>query len=408
MSAGDPFWGIGRVNTVREEIMMDWYIARFNSGFFRNGATINLMFTPDHDLTEDQHQQILDAMNADVDNQENAFRIFINRYGGKFEHPDQKHKDIAFKTLMSAIRERIFGVYGLPPFRGGVMEYANYANAAAQDKDFWLNTVKPILKVIEDAINKQLLWPFFGPDICLKFDLSSIPALKGDVNEQVERLIKLKKEGIVNAAYVREQLNISEDAAPEEINTPPVNKEAQPTEEEEKNVENTLYAIMRQYRDLTIVKVQTLTAHGRCMSVLCDPEHQAYKIFDVPGINRSLRQNVIPVLQQIIVERGVAKFNAVGRIFDGKHAVFQGIIQSTQITLESIIDQMLVQMQLLLENADKYHWQLPRLIREIRSLFAAIHTQENTHLLLPSFIMATMDGVTNCLTNNIETMMHNR
>lgn len=79
MDVSDPFWGVGRVNTVREEIMMDYFVNRFNSNFFRYGATLNLMFTPDHDLSEDQHMQILDAMSSDIGGAEKAFKIFINR-----------------------------------------------------------------------------------------------------------------------------------------------------------------------------------------------------------------------------------------------------------------------------------------------------------------------------------------
>lgn len=390
MDVDNPFWGVGRVQTVREEIMMDYFINRFNSNFFKYGATLNLMFTPDHNLTEDQHTQILDAMSAEIGGAEKAFRIFINRYAGKFEYPNQKHKDIAFASLLISNREKIFGVFGLPPFRGGVMEYANYANALAQDKDFWNNTVKPILNVIEESFNKQLIWPLYGEDISLKFDLNSVPAIKGDQTEIEDRLIKLKETGIVSAAYVREQLSINEDAAPDEsdISNPSTDEKIPTTEpqpEEREEVENRLYRTLRDQRNVVLTELAQITSDGTVMSVLCDPDGQSQRMYSILQAFKSIRNNLQPVLRSQIMNRGTRLFEGVG-VFSMENPSIDALTRRSNFIFERIAEQNLSILRAILTDADQYHWTYIQLQRHIRGIFSYERTRDITQSLLHEFL----------------------
>lgn len=388
MDVDNPFWGTGRINTIREEIMMDYFINRFNSNFFRYGATLNLMFTPDHDLTEDQHMQILDAMSAEIGGAEKAFKIFINRYAGKFEFPSQKHKDIAFLKLLKHNRERVFGVFGLPPFRGGIMEYANYANALAQDKDFWINTIAPILKVIEDAFNKQMLWPIFGDDIRLRFDLNSVPAIKGSQTEIEERLTKLKDKGIVSAAYVREQLGIDESAAPDE-STPTSEQEEieeeKPQRGEQKEVENALFQLFKLQRQCVLSNLSKLTCDGAIMSVLCDPISQTTKIYDTLAANKSTQNNLQPVLRKILIERGIKVFEGAG-VFDMEHELIGDLMRRMIFRAEDIIDQNVILLRAVLSDADRYKWTYRQLEKSVKRVFSLERSRDISHSVLTGFI----------------------
>lgn len=398
MDVDDPFWGIGRVNTIREEIMMDYFVNRFNSNFFRYGATLNLMFTPDHDLTKDQHDQILDAMSSDISGAEQAFKIFINRYAGKFEYPDQKHKDIAFLDLLKHNREKIFGVFGLPPFRGGVMEYANYANALAQDKDFWLNTIAPILRVIEDAFNKQLLWPTFGPDVRMRFDLDSVPAIKGDQTDIEDRLLKLKKEGIVSAEYVRQQLGIDEDAAPVvpdalkptagvggDDEEPADGQDDKPPEDTKKEVANALFKLLKGQRTEILRKVTKVTCAGSMMSVLCDPDTQAPKFYDSVSAYKAMRNTLQPILRQYLLNRGTRVFEDVG-VFDMDHELIDGLLRRTAFRVEDIIDQNMAILRATLDDADRFRWTYRQLEKRVRQAFSYERAEDISRIVLNDFI----------------------
>lgn len=406
MDVTDPFWGTGRINTVREEIMMDYLIARFNSNFFENGATLNLMFTPDNNLTEDQHMQIVDALSNEIDGVKNAFKTFVNRYAGKYEYPDQKHKDIAFGELLKSNRERIFGVFGLPPFRGGVMEYANYANALAQDKDFWLNTVRPVVEVLLNSLNKQAIQPIYGDTIRLCVDWSKIPAIVGDTDQVIERLLKLKKEGIVSAEYVREQLDISEDAAPEPVvtppatnpdgtpydNTPPANDQqdpkkgatdpkTKPTKDEKAKVKNALSATMADHRQYAMTKLNDLTVGGLLMTVLCDPQGQGAKVFPPVKANRTLATAVLPVFEEIAADR-LSRYSN----YSPTDPEITALMRRVRIELERIVDVTTGLVQNALSTNDDYDQPYHRLLGRVRSIFGSDRTDDITAKLLNFFL----------------------
>lgn len=368
VDTSNPYWGVGRVSTIREEILLDYFITVFNKKFFEHGATLNLMFTPDFNLTEDQHQEILDALSAEVEGADNAFKLFINRYAGKFEYPEQKHKDIAFMQLLKHNREKMFGVFGLPPFRGGVMEYANYANALQQDIDFWQNTVKPILKVITDAFNRQILWPIYGDNICIEFDLSGIPAIQGDPTAKVDRLLKLKDKGIVSAEYVRTELNISEDAAPKKEEPTPDGTPTAPvppvTPASQEEVKQALYKQFKAQRTTVLNKLRSMTMQGDFMAVLCDAESQVYRILPPVETINAMLDAVIPVIHTCaVLPANSASENAL------KEEDMDDISRSLTIHLESVNDQTYNLLRSIIIESDKHEWNLDQLEKAVKRLF---------------------------------------
>jgi len=392
MNIKDPLWGVGRVSTVREEILMDWYVKTFNSKFFKHGASLNLMFTPDHNLTDDQHQELIDALSADLGGVQRAFTLFVNKYGGKLEFPDQKHKDIAFLSLLKNNREVIFGVFGLPPFRGGVMEYANYANALQQDVDFWLNTIRPILKVIEDAFNKQLLWPRYGENVRLRFSLTQIPALRGSESEQIDRLIKLKNAGIVSDEYVRKQLSIDESDAPAQEEERPVEEDDVPTKDEQGEVENVLQSIFQQQRVTALTTLARITAHGSLMTTLCDPDGQAFKLYNTVKAAKAIRTKLHPCLRTLAMRRGITSFKGQG-IFNLDDKKFTWRVESVNLQVEDIVDQTLLALRTILNDADVYGWTYPQLQRHINGLFSRQRGYETARSITTNCVKQTNEAI---------------
>jgi HK97 family phage portal protein len=364
MDTSDPFWGMGRLQSVRDEIMMDFYVNQFNSKFFENGALFSLMFTPDHDLTEDQHTEILDALNADLSGVDKAFGLFINRFAGKIEKSGQTHNRIAFMDLLKHNREKIFGVFGLPPFRGGVMEFANYANALAQDLDFWNNTIRPILTVLEDGFNKQLIWPIFGTEVKVVFDIESVPAIQGDESEKIKNLLALKGANVVSAEYVREQLDISEDAAPDEpepVAKPEDGDEEQPTEpapEEEREVQNAVFRLIKQHRLQIIERLRELTVQGVLMGVLCDPDSQSKRLYKLSKAASDFRRVLLPIFSTIVHNRSKGKLK-----YDDCVALV-----SAKFDIDNVIESLTESLEVCLYNAehsDLELWQLEKAVNKV-------------------------------------------
>jgi hypothetical protein len=280
------------------------------------------------------------------------------------------------------------------------MEYANYANALAQDKDFWINTIKPILRVFEDAFNKQLIWPIFGSDVCIRFDLDSVPAIKGDQTAIEERLLKLKKEGIVSARYVREQLSIDETAAPEEkSNDAPVEGdiEEQPDKEEREAVENAVFHVLKSHRNTVLQNADKITCNGAIMSVLCDPTSQAPRMYNLVSANKSMRNGLKPVLREVLVSRGLRRFNdrKLG-VFTTEHADVEALLRRVDFQIETAVDQNIAILRSILADADKYDWTYAQLVRRMKRAFSYERSQQISDSLYRAFyadLTSTLNGM---------------
>ena len=92
----------------------------------------------------------------------------------------------------------------------------NYNNLEQAKEAFIYDELKPLAKVIVSALNRVLI----GQDILrggtLDFTFLSTPEVSKEIKDKVDTFMPLFQPGIVSAQYIRELLNIPEDAAPEE------------------------------------------------------------------------------------------------------------------------------------------------------------------------------------------------
>lgn len=387
MDVTDPLYGKPRHEAVRGEIELDNYVNRFNRAFFKNGAVFSQMFTPSKNLTAANHQQLLAAMKEDTTGEDNWYTFFINRFAGKIESPKQKHADIAFIELLTHNREKIYAAFGLPPFRGGVMQYANYANAAMQDKDFWQNTIKPIMTVLLDAYNKQLVWPYFGDDISIRANYNEIPALKGDKKDQAEVHEMYINSGALTIDEVREELG--RDPLPEEEKKKQIpmgkedeskeptepkeeeKKEAKPTQKEKKSLTFEVYRALRKQRRLVIERLDKHTANGEILSGLFPAEACAVAFFPTLEMNAVLFRQVLPICQGIVRLKGSEGFRAgdLGGEFDATADQIENLSRLIEIKLSQLDTDTQSLLIGVLAQADHDNWSYTLIRRHINNLF---------------------------------------
>lgn len=393
LTPGSPYYGRSRISSVREEIAMDHFANRFNSKFFEHGATLHTWFVPEHDLSDTQHEQLLTLLTSDMGGVENAFKLFVNQFAGKLMTADIKHKDIAFGELLRHNREKIFGAFGLPPFRGGVMEYANYANALAQDLDFWNNTIMPVLMVFEASFNKQLIWPVYGQEFQIKFDLSNVPALKGDALKKSIEHKNYVDAGIMTPDEIREKLHLpplpkedkpvaepSDDKEPEEL----------PTEDEVEESERAIHSVLRSQYTKVAVNLQRKTLGGALMSILIDPQSVARSCFSIQDMTQQMERQCMPLVKKLIVARVTAKLKAASAGNGGFDSMASGEIKNAlrmiPVTIRAHYRQTSLNIQSLLADADHYGWRLEKLLQEVRQLFTYAQAQSLASDLLGNAI----------------------
>lgn len=365
----EPFWGKPRFEAVRDEIYMDYLINLFNKNFFLNGATLNLMFVPNKPISPKQYESMVDRF-QDYTGAERAFKLFLSDLPGKLMSPDMKHTDIAFGELLKSNREKIFGAYGLPPFRGGVMEFANYANAMAQDKDFWLNTIKPLSSMMEDALNKQLVWPFFGNEVSMRFDFANIPALMGEPKERAEVHKIYVDSGVMTPEQVAEELGIEFEAVSKDKGEQEPNEDEAPvpTEDEEKEAENAILSLFSTQQRGIRSGLRTITNNGNLMSAL---------MFEDKAADRLLP--LVEELDRAEATVGPALMNAF-RIRKGESE--DGHDNAVRVSLDGINRDTHKMLMSVIRDGNRYSWSISQLVKQTGGLFSRKRAKTIAHRLV--------------------------
>lgn len=437
----DTVFGKPRHNAVRTEMRLDMLVNRFNERFFEAGGTLGMMFTPDQNLTEDQHGQLVEALTAETQGVEKAWALFVNRYAGKLESPDQKHSEIAFLELLTHNREKIYSAFGLPPFRGGVMEYSNYANALAQDADFWLNTIKPVTTEMQDAYNKQLIWPFFGEDVSLLISFDEIPALRGDPKSQAQVHKIYVETATMTTEEVREEIGRSpmtdeeeEDArglaqslrrgrsaepkdgddddddsgssgSDDDKNAKSKSSGNRSDQEEENSLSATLYRALRKQRAVAVKASREYTVDGRLMSRYWQPEREAGMLLDVLGQTHYLDKLVIPALKHNLRQRITHALRDVGsrEIFDVDARDGRRVVRLLVNELRKFNEDTKGRLQAVIGDCVRYDWTQAELHKSFAKEFSYMRAKEQA-----ASLMSLLQQQGNALVDQLRLQEQNR
>lgn len=164
----DMYRGISPVQALMVDLESSRYSALWNRNFFKNnavpGAVIEL---PDH-LTDTEFEEFQERWRETHQGVDNAHRVGIIEYGGKFVESKFAQRDMQFAELRGVTSEVIREAFGYPKPMLGATDDVNLANAVAGEYVFakWLLVSR--LQRWKGAFNNDLL-PMFGAEN-LEFD----------------------------------------------------------------------------------------------------------------------------------------------------------------------------------------------------------------------------------------------
>ncbi len=187
----DPFYGSSPIEPLRRQLWTDYQAELFNLAFFKNDATPRTVFSPTHGASALQRLDLEQAFEDRQKDWANKHNMMILPEEGSIQVVTPSFTDMEFSTMRRFHRERVHGLIGIPPFLGGVMEYANYANALVQEASFWRHTMIPLGDLLVDYWTRQFLWEWFDDDHVLGFDYSGVQALQTDALKKAQTYVAL-------------------------------------------------------------------------------------------------------------------------------------------------------------------------------------------------------------------------
>jgi HK97 family phage portal protein len=235
----DSRFGRSPVTSVLREIATDNVAASAAFGMVRNGGMPSIMVGPDYkggveDLSEDDARQTKRKLQQDFTG-DNAGSVLVMTGPFKVEQVSHKPSEMAFDEIRRKPEERVCAALGLNPLvlqLGSGLERATYSNLEQATRSAWTDGMIPLMRQMSEALTIALLPDYIEtqPGDYLEFDVSNVPALQADLNEDAERAERLYKSGIVDLATAKRVAGVTPSDDDEGYYHPtavPVSKNAQ-------------------------------------------------------------------------------------------------------------------------------------------------------------------------------------
>lgn len=207
----DPIRGLSPLKRLECSLNLLWAALQANKSYLQNGAHFGNIFRWDYrpqagggaEATERQ----IEARHQGASKRGRDLHLYgkgveiLGRLG------DSAH-DAQYIELFHMLREWVLAEFKCPPFALGLLEHANWSNSVEQQAFFYNNAVIPQNRLLFDAWNTSPLVQAWDEDLYLVHDYSGISALSPNKKEQAERLVALKKAGVITPNEAREELEL--------------------------------------------------------------------------------------------------------------------------------------------------------------------------------------------------------
>lgn len=201
--------GLSPLKRVYKELSIDNKATDFTRQFFANSAVPFGILSTDQELMEEEAQAIEDRWHRKFTGYvKGLFRTAVLGKGARYEQLGMNFKDMEFEALRSFVETRICAAFKVHPVIVhswvGIKHSEQRATYEQAKKQFWHESLIPILRRIQSKINSQLL--VYEDNVYCKFDLSEIQALQEDQNEKSARVVAEWGKGVIKLDEARAEL----------------------------------------------------------------------------------------------------------------------------------------------------------------------------------------------------------
>ncbi len=203
----NQYYGMAPLTVAMKTMEADFYAREHNRLFFKNGATVGDVYESDMNYDEVADQRIIESWKKQQ-GYKNSNKLLTTWAGLKLRDTKRGPKDLDFLNLIKLNREEIIALFGVPPAVVGLFEYANYANANMQKREFWIETIIPMLLSFETRLNEMVFPRWTDQEIWMEFDLSAVPALQEDKIEKAKENVMLVRARIKTPNEARADYNL--------------------------------------------------------------------------------------------------------------------------------------------------------------------------------------------------------
>lgn len=198
----DGVVGLSPIKVYRQSIGDGIAIRQHGSRFFSSAARLTgvLEMPEGHDMGEEARKALLADFESTYVGNANARRTGLLPAGISFKPVTISMADAEWINARKITAREIFGIFGVPPHKGGDLADATFSNIEHMMLEYLIDTLMPRLVCWEQALVRDLLDGDEG--LFVKFNVSGL--LRGDAKSRAEALNIQRRAGVINANEWRE------------------------------------------------------------------------------------------------------------------------------------------------------------------------------------------------------------
>ncbi len=175
----DPNTGLSPLIPAFKPVLIDRFSTEHMIRFYKSGARLGGVIQTDKTLNKEQLGRFQRSFENNYTGRQNHHRTLILPPGMKYEAIEENPAQLALLDFCKYNREAVLAAYRVPPIKAGILDGSNYANARAQLRTFFKDTIIPMLGFVQDGFNlKTTLMPV--GTYRMQFDLSMVEELQDD------------------------------------------------------------------------------------------------------------------------------------------------------------------------------------------------------------------------------------
>lgn len=179
----NPYVGISPISSAYRSIYAEEGASEWNQALFDNyAAPSGILSTEGTMVPEDRialKEEILQEYTG-----ANRFNPMVLWGGLKWQQITLSHEDVQFLEQTIKNKEEICAVMGVPAVMVGAVADPSYSNAAQARLSFWEDRIDPMLRWICAKFNNDIVQPYYGDDVELRYDISNVPAFRKALSEK--------------------------------------------------------------------------------------------------------------------------------------------------------------------------------------------------------------------------------
>jgi HK97 family phage portal protein len=202
--------GVSPLETLRKTLLEEKAAADYRNALWQNGARMPGYIHRPKDAglwNDEQRKRFREQFNRLYTGPQNAGRIPILEDGMTFKEASFTSSDAQYVESRKLNIEEVARVYQLPLPMAGILDHATFSNVREQHKHLYQDCFGPILGMVEDDVDLQLLPDFHDPDTYYS-EFNIAEKLKGSFEEQAAAIKGLTDRAIMTANEGRARINL--------------------------------------------------------------------------------------------------------------------------------------------------------------------------------------------------------